>query len=230
MSGAESDPELDALLAEQIAYYRARAPEYEDDTMEELGPEVLKGAGRELLTAIDAFAPRGDVLELACGPGTWTVDLLRHAHSLTCVDAAPEMLEHAARRVDDERVRFIQADLFSWEPDRLYDAIFFGFWLSHVPLERFDSFWEMVASALEPGGRVLFVDDAYRTAEELIAGKESSTIGRRLHDGRPYRAVKVPHTPESLERRLADAGWRFVVTRGTGPFFWGQGVPDRICA
>jgi SAM-dependent methyltransferase len=225
MSGAEAQHELDTLLVEQIAYYRARAPEYDEDTLKELGPEVLEGAGRELLRAIDAFAPSGEVLELACGPGTWTADLLRHAHSLTCVDASPEMLELAARRAGDGQARFIRADLFSWEPDRRYDVVFFGFWLSHVPLERFDAFWDKVARALRSDGRVMFVDDAYRTADELIEGEGSSTIRRRLHDGSAFRAVKVPHTPESLERRLADAGWSCSVTPVSGPFFWGEGQP-----
>jgi demethylmenaquinone methyltransferase/2-methoxy-6-polyprenyl-1,4-benzoquinol methylase len=227
MTGAEANHELEALLAEQIAYYRAPAPEYRDDAMEELGVGVLASAERDLLAAIDAFAATGDVLELACGPGTWTERLLRHARSLTCVDASPEMLALAAERVSDERVRYLRADVFSWEPDRRYDAVFFGFWLSHVPLERFDSFWTTVARALATDGRVLFVDDAYRTGEELIEGHDSSTIGRRLRDGRPYRAVKVPHTPESLERRLADAGWSFTVRYvGSGPFFWGEGKPN----
>jgi SAM-dependent methyltransferase len=227
MSGAEADHELQALLAEQIAYYRARAPEYLDDAMEELGVGVLEGAERDLLAAIDAFAATGDVLELACGPGTWTERLLRHARSLMCVDASPEMLALAAERVSDERVCYLRADLFSWEPDRRYDAVFFGFWLSHVPLELFESFWATVARALEPDGRVLFIDDAYRTPDELIEGHDSSTIGRRLSDGRPYRAVKVPHTAESLERRLADAGWSFTVRSvGSGPFFWGEGRRD----
>jgi hypothetical protein len=65
MSGAEGQHELEALLAEQTAYYRARAPEYLDDALEELGRDVLAGAGRELLAALDGFAPRRDVLELA---------------------------------------------------------------------------------------------------------------------------------------------------------------------
>jgi hypothetical protein len=29
----------------------------------------------------------------------------------------------------------------AWRPDRRYDVVFFGFWLSHVPLERFAAFW-----------------------------------------------------------------------------------------
>lgn len=207
---------LTGLLAEQVAYYRARAPEYEAGALDLPGED-------ELIAALDAFRPTGDVLELACGPGTWTPRLLRYADSLTAVDAAPEMLAIAEARVGSGRVRFVEADLFGWRPDRRYDVVFFGFWLSHVPLERFDSFWSLVAGCLVPGGRVFFVDDAYRTADELIAGEESSTIRRRLSDGTAYRAVKVPHRPEELERRLAGLGWRISVHPTSGPFYWGAG-------
>jgi trans-aconitate methyltransferase len=206
----------DRLLAEQIAYYRARAPEYSDG--------VIPGAigGGELEAALDAFRPAGDVLELACGPGTWTEQLLEHADSLTAVDASPEMIALAAEKVGG-RARFIRADLFDWKLDRRYDVVFFGFWLSHVPLERFESFWSLVADALAPRGRVFFADDAYRTEEELIEGESSSTIQRRLNDGTAHRAVKVPHEPADLERRLDRLGWRITVTPTSGPFFWGAG-------
>ena len=136
------------------------------------------------------------------GPGVWTAQLLRHAESVTAIDAAPEMLAIARDRVRDERVRFVLADIFEWRPDRRHDVVFFGFWLSHVPLERFASFWTFVDTCLAPGGRVLFVDDAYRTPDELVAGAASSTIRRRLRDGSTYRAVKVPHTSHELEARL----------------------------
>src|ERR687883_354537 len=173
--------ESDSLLAEQIAYYRAIAPEYEDHTIPGPGED-------ELIAAIEAFRPTGDVLELACGTGVWTQRLLRHATSVTAVDAAPEMLAVPAARFGDGRVRFVEADLFTWTPDRRYDVVFFAFWLSHVPLERFESFWSLVADCLEAHGRVFFVDDAYRTAEELIDGASSSTIRRRLNDGTAYRS------------------------------------------
>jgi trans-aconitate methyltransferase len=187
---------------------------------------VIEGAvgGGELEAALDAFRPAGDVLELACGPATWTAQLLAHAAHLTAVDASPEMLAIAAAKVGhDPRVRFVEADLFRWRPDRRYDVVFFGFWLSHVPLERFESFWSLVAAALAPGGRVFFADDGYRTAEELVEGESSTTIERRLNDGTAHRAVKVPHEPQALERRLARLGWRITVTPTSGPFFWGAG-------
>src|SRR5918911_5191840 len=180
MNPAGSD-ELELLLAEQLAYYRALGLGYED-------PSVWRLGGSEVAEALDSFRPGGDVLELACGTGMWTRRLLRHATTVTAVDAAPEMLAVAAGRFGEGRVRFVEANLFTWTPDRRYDVVFFAFWLSHVPLERFESFWSLVANCLEAHGRVFFVDDAYRTAEELIDGASSSTIRRRLNDGTAYRS------------------------------------------
>jgi trans-aconitate methyltransferase len=221
MKGAD---DLDGLLAEQIAYYRARAPVYLDEAVTALAVET---AAEELRAALDAFAPSGDILELACGPGTWTQALLRHAGSVTAVDAAPEMLEIARRSVQDPRVRFIEADIFSWKPDCRYDVVFFGFWLSHVPPERFRSFWSLVEECLAPSGRVFFIDDAYRTPNELVDG---ATVRRRLSDGSEHRLVKTPHEPLSLQALLSELGWEIEV-RAPSPrygnangFYWGSGV------
>jgi demethylmenaquinone methyltransferase/2-methoxy-6-polyprenyl-1,4-benzoquinol methylase len=199
-----------------VTYYRARAGEFLDHTLD------LPG-GNELDKAVACFAPTGDVLALACGPGTFTPLLLEHAASVTAVDAAPEMLTIARQNITDERARFVQADLFSWRPDRRYDVAFFSFWLSHVPLERFAAFWSLVDECLAPGGRVLFAGDAYRTDDELIEGASTSAIQRRLSDGSTYRAIKVPHTVDGLEARLTRLGWDIRVHPTAGPFFWGAG-------
>ena len=212
------------LLAEQIAYYRARAPQYSQSTIDGLPADALAVAQRELPEAVDRFRPAGEVLELACGPGTWTPQLLRHASSVTALDASPEMLALAATAVgDDEHARFELADIFDWTPPRRFDVVFFGFWLSHVPPARFEEFWTLVAACLEPGGRVLFVDDGYRTADELVWGERSATIRRRLSDGRDFRIVKVPHEPAALERRLAELGWNIAVRAVAGTFYLGEG-------
>ncbi len=215
--GSAGGEEQRRLLDEQVSYYRALAPDY-------LGQALDLPGGDELTEALEAFRPTGSVLELACGPGVWTGRLLRHATDVTAVDASPEMLAIAAAWVGDQRVRFVQADLFAWAPDRRYDVVFIGFWLSHVPLERFDSFWSLVADGLKKNGRVFFVDDAYRTADELVEGPSSSTIRRRLDDGTCYRLVKVPHTPPDLENRLSRIGWNIKVTTTAGPFYWGAGT------
>jgi SAM-dependent methyltransferase len=216
MESADSG-ELGRLLDEQAGYYRSLAPDYLDKGLD------LPG-GDELAEALDAFRPTGSVLEFACGPGVWTGQLLRHATDVTALDASPEMLAIAAARVNDDRARFVQADLFTWVPDRRYDVVFMGFWLSHVPLERFASFWTLVADSLTEDGRVFFADDAYRTPDELIEGPSSATIRRRLDDGTAFRIVKVPHRPRELEQRLRQLGWHITVTPTSGPFYWGAGT------
>ena len=212
-----------SILAEQIAFYRAVAREYEYHDIDPESLDLDLTGLDELLAAIDAFRATGDVLELACGTGVWTQHLTRFATNVTAVDAAPEMLERAKKRGGAESVRFIEADLFSWRPDHRYDAVFFGFWISHVPEEHFDSFWSLVDDCLRPDGQVFFFDDNYRTEAELIEGPSSPIIQRRTRDGTPFHIVKTPFRAEELEGRLRALGWGITVTSTSGPFYWGTG-------
>ncbi len=90
-----NQPGTDAVMAEQVAYYRAVAAEYESHGLQAPG-------GEELVEAIESFRPEGSVLELACGRGRWTAELLRYATEVTAVDAAPEMLAAAAEHLGQE--------------------------------------------------------------------------------------------------------------------------------
>jgi ubiquinone/menaquinone biosynthesis C-methylase UbiE len=103
--GSAGGAEPERLLDEQVSYYRAIAADYLNQGLD------LPGGG-EVIEAVEAFQPTGSVLELACGPGVWTGQLLRHATDVTAVDASLEMLAIAAartREVGGERVRFIRA-------------------------------------------------------------------------------------------------------------------------
>jgi SAM-dependent methyltransferase len=204
---------VERLLAEQRRYYRERAPEYDDWWFRRGGYALDAETAarwfadvRELEAALEAFGPRGDVLELAAGTGIWTRHLLRHADRVTAVDAVPEVLELNRARTGGA-ADYVLADLVEWEPPREFDVCFFGFWLSHVPDARFDAFWSMVATALRPGGRVFLVDSAAgdRTHTRLRAEGEEEV--RNLADGREFRLIKVRRTPEELRTQLEPFGW-----------------------
>ncbi len=233
-----------AALREQLDYYRARAAEYDRWWLRsgrfDRGPEANArwfAEAARLEEILAAFAPRGEVLELACGTGLWTRHLVAYADRVTAVDAAPEVLAinrarlasttaptGAAARIRAADVRYLQADLFSWspEPPAAYDACVFAFWLSHVPEDRFTRFWETVAAALKPSGRVLFIDSA-RTerstaADHRLPEGDEETMTRRLDDGREFRIVKRFYDPEALRSRLAGLGWESSIAT-TGEFF-----------
>jgi SAM-dependent methyltransferase len=237
---AAGEPASDdeAVIRGQIAYYRARAGEYDDWFLRrgryDRGKDVnarwfdqLESVRAEL----ERFAPAGRVLELACGTGLWTERLARHARELTAVDASPETIRVARGRLAaaelTARVRLVEADLFAWRPEREFDVVFFAFWLSHVPPARFDAFWEMVRAALAPGGRVFFVDSLYTpestARDHRLGAPDDARVTRRLDDGREFEIVKIFHEPAALAERLSALGWR-VDVRATPDFFlYGQG-------
>ena len=224
------------IIQDQINYYRARAGEYDEwfyrrgrfNHGEDFNRKWFAQVA-DVARALDAFAPTGQVLELACGTGLWTQRLLDHADSLTAIDAAPEVLEINRQRIADDRVRYLQADLFSWDPEEHYDVVYFSFWLSHVPPEYFASFWSLVRQCLAPGGRAFFVDSLYEpttTAKnhELL-GRNSTIQDRKLNDGRTYRIVKVYHEPESLGIELAALGWETEIRQTDNYFLYGSALP-----
>jgi SAM-dependent methyltransferase len=214
--------ELDNLLGEQIAYYRARAAEYDASAPW----EVEEGSRSQLIDALRTFGPRGRVLELACGTGVWTEELARGCDQLTALDASPEMLEIASKRLAGRGVRFIRADIFGWRPDQRYDTIFFSAWLSHVPPQRFKSFWSLVGASLSDTGRVFVIDElpAGAAEEEMVAGTVAPVVSRPLRDGARHRAVKVFYEPEGLRRRLAALGWQFEIHTIGWRFFYAAGA------
>ncbi len=223
------------LLAEQLSYYRARAPEYDAwfrrEGRHDRGPEATAAWFREVeqvRQALDALPLDGaEVLELAAGTGLWTEPLARRAAHVTAIDAAPEMIARNRERLGRlaARVIYREEDLFAWQPERTWDAVVFAFWISHVPAARLDGFLRTVARALRRGGALLFVDalrEPSATArDDALPPAEQQVMLRHLDDGSAHRIVKNYWEPEELERRCRAAGLPVTVRRTPTYFLYG---------
>ena len=224
----------DGLLAEQRAYYRARAPEYDEWWQRrgryDRGPDLADEWDRQVArvaAALEAFGATGDVLEMAGGTGWWTERLARTARHLTVIDSSPETLDLNRHRVGRPDVDYLVADLFMWQPKKTYDVVFFSFWLSHVPRSRFSVFWSLVRSCLAPGGRVFLVDNRNdrRPSGEIkdpyVVQYGPDLELRRLHDGSRYQVVEVFYEPSELQSLLGRQRWtaRLEATRS---FIFGE--------
>jgi ubiquinone/menaquinone biosynthesis C-methylase UbiE len=245
--------DLDELLEEQAAYYRARAPVYDDwwegrDTngrSDEMRAAWLAERAR-LEAHLGGWCARlagSSMLELAAGTGNITRLAARSAARLTAVDSSPETLAINAGKLGAarNRVEFVVADLFAWEPPTTYDAVLFGFWISHVPTDHWAGFWSLVRRCLRPGGSIWFCDTADpelgwragvlpRPDARFLSGDETidaqtGVTERTLRDGRSYRVVKRFYEPDELARELATYGidatvtttkWAFLLGRGQG--------------
>jgi demethylmenaquinone methyltransferase/2-methoxy-6-polyprenyl-1,4-benzoquinol methylase len=107
------------------------------------------------------------------------------------------------------------------EPDRRVDAVFTGFWLSHVPRDRLAAFLDVVRRWLGPGGTFSFIDsllDPQSSAADHPAPADDVSV-RRLDDGRQFTIVKVYYEPRELEAALRGAGFEGVSVTTTGRFF-----------
>ncbi len=238
---AEPEPGS-ALLGEQLAYYRARAPEYDDwwlrrgrfDRGEELNAawrSDLAEVERSLAAFLAATCP-GRALELACGTGLYTRLLASRVGQLTAVDGSPEVLALNRARMEGRGTPlpdYVEADLFAWSPTERYDLVFMSFWLSHVPKARLPGFWAMVRGALAPGGTAYVIDSAWEPTSHAVdhatPDRDSGVATRRLGDGREFRVVKVFWKPDDLNAQFAVLGFDATIAQTPRYFIHGPARP-----
>ncbi|MBZ0281855.1 MAG: class I SAM-dependent methyltransferase [Anaerolineae bacterium] len=218
------------VLQDQIAYYRARAGEYDEwfyrKGRYDRGAEINQQWFDEValvMREVEALGRVGHVLELAAGTGIWTVELAKIASHITAVDASAEVIAINREKLSSPIVNYIQADLFAWEPDKQYDLVFFAFWLSHVPPEQLDGFLDKVRRATKPGGRIFAIDslpDNTSSAANHEAYRPDDIYHtRKLNDGREFKIVKIFYDPADLARKLAEHGFNAQV-KTSGRYFW----------
>ncbi len=218
-------PDLDAQLR---AYYAARADEYDDWYLRRgryshgVLADMAWQADLDAATLwLDRLPLSGEVVELAAGTGWWS-PLLAQKGTLSLYDAVEEPLERARQRLVAHGLTAHLHLRDAWaEPDRQVDALFCGFWLSHVPRARLAEFLAICRRWLKPGGTFAFIDsrrDPESGATDHPTAAEDLSI-RRLDDGREFTIPKVYYEPQELERALADAGFEAVSVTTTARFF-----------
>ncbi len=210
------------ILDEQMTYYRKMAQEYDETTGQTEELQRAFARARELLRQ---QAPVEQILELACGTGTWTRALLPLGRELTAIDASPEMLSLARQKVGNAAVQFQQADLFQWQPSQQYDLVFFANWLSHVLPQRLDAFLGTVARAVRPGASLALVDQYAPLPEDreiIVRDAEEGAIyaKRSLLNGQTFLIVKVFYDLQILENLLEALDFTVTVQKLDDIFFF----------
>jgi 2-polyprenyl-3-methyl-5-hydroxy-6-metoxy-1,4-benzoquinol methylase len=194
-------PEHDAEL---VDYYRRRAGEYEAIYAR---PERQADLARLKKSVAEGLAGT-QVLEIACGTGYWTQVIAATAKRVLATDVAEEPMRIAqAKSYPAGNVAFSTQNAYALGEDLgRFDAAFAGFWWSHVPRERIDDFLRSLHARLEPGARVLLIDNLYvegnSTALAGIDAAGNTYQMRRLGDGTRVRVLKNFVSEEELLERL----------------------------
>ena len=196
-----------------LDYYRRRATYYE---------RVYQKPERQTdLRAIEAWLPEvfkaRRVLEVACGTGWWTPFGAVDAASWLATDLSPETMEVASVKSMPAQVRFETVDACSLAElgARSFDGAFAACWWSHVPLTRLARWLATLHERLEPGARVVMLDNRFVPTSSTPLSRrdgDGNTYQRRtLDDGTVHEVLKNFPTREQavalLGARARDPQW-----------------------
>ncbi|MEO1056069.1 MAG: methyltransferase domain-containing protein [Actinomycetota bacterium] len=197
----------DAVGAEQIDYYRRRAPWY-DDVYTSVGDydqgAELNARWRDSVAGLQAIVDqvplRGECVELGMGTGFWSAHIINRVDRLWGLDASPEMLDRAQERLaDNPNVHLTVTDLWHWLPDRRWDCAVAFFFIEHVPDEVLPALLTTLHDALRPGGCVFVAEGAARQPEPVVETREV--------DGHTLRVVERRRTEPELRAAFRYAGF-----------------------
>jgi demethylmenaquinone methyltransferase/2-methoxy-6-polyprenyl-1,4-benzoquinol methylase len=218
LSGAEGT-RREATLRD---YYAARVPEYDRVYRKPERQQELRLLERWVPTV---FAGRR-VLEVAAGTGYWTRFIAPQTTSLLATDATEQALAVARKRVVSRKVSFAIADAYAL-PAELghFEAAFAGFWLSHVPKSRLGDFFAGLHARLEPGAKVLLLDNRFVAGSNhpiTDTDAEGNTYQtRRLQNGSVHKVLKNFPSGDDLLGMIAGVGAGTVLHQWQ--YFWALG-------
>ena len=168
--------------------------------------------------ALDALElkPGARVLELGCGPGDLTAELVARGAKVHAVDRSLEMLSIAAKQAPGAELE--RADVRSFIAPGLYDAVLIAFVLHELPVEDIGGVVERAAGALTSGGRLVILDHALPAGfagilwKAILRGIESRKIDQWLEvDVAAAIEAAGMHTP--VRQELADGKAQLIVAR-----------------
>jgi ubiquinone/menaquinone biosynthesis C-methylase UbiE len=186
-----------------VAYYKARAAEYEKIYAKPERQEDLK----EATTILQHVFAGKEVLEIACGTGYWTERIAKTAASIYAIDINESVLE-VARLKDwsNQQVTFGLADLFDFPYDKKYESLFAGFIWSHILLQDLDQFLSLANNLVVPGGTVVIMDNNFVEGSNhpitSIDAHGNSFQARQLEDGSSHLVLKNFPTEEFLREKI----------------------------
>jgi SAM-dependent methyltransferase len=121
---------------------------YRDNASAYAGREITSRQAR-LTAFVTLLAPNATILELGCGAGGDTAEMLARGFNVLATDGSPEMAEVASRRLGRPVGTLLFHDL---DEVQAYDGVWANACLLHVPRDELAPILKRIWRALKPGG------------------------------------------------------------------------------
>ena len=177
------------------------------------------GAPREtLLLALDLFEAEGlttgaerRAVDLGCGEGRDTAELLRRGWRVLAIDAEREAVERLRARtdLDSDAAARLEARISSFEEAEWgrADLVNSSFALPFCPPDRFPALWERIPSSLRRGGRFsgqLFGDRDGWAQDPALSFHRRAAVERMLQ---AFQVERFDEIEENGKTALGEPHW-----------------------
>ena len=172
---------------------------------------------QQVLASFDREERVGSAVDLGCGDGTDTAELIDRGWEVTAIDAEQDAMRRVLEKIPSERTPLLRTIVSSMEDVAIPDAdlVFASFSLPFCRPAAFPGLWKRLRSSLRPGGRFageLFGDrDSWasdpdmtfhdaRAAKKLFDGLEVESFEEEEEDGEAFESPKHWHVFHVIAR------------------------------
>lgn len=169
-----------------------------------------------LVHEVSGLAP-GTAFDAGCGAGAEAIWLATHGWQVTAADVAEAALALAEQRAAASgaanQVRWVQADLSTWQPDAEYDLVTTHY--AHPEMPQLE-FYDRIASWVAPAGTLLIVGHLHHDDHGSTAGH-----GHGHDGGEPPASASV--TAADITARLDPTVWEIATAQESHRTLTGPG-------
>lgn len=161
-----------------------------------------------LIHEIGGLEP-GTALDAGCGAGAEAIWLAANGWDVTGADVAHAALDFAQDRAADvgpaSQVRWVQADLSTWQPEAPYDLVTTHY--AHPAMPQLE-FYDRIASWVAPGGTLLIVGHLHQhgSAGDTHPPSEASATAAAITDRLDLAEWEIVTAEESHRSVIGPGG------------------------
>lgn len=127
-----------------------------------------------------------EILEIGCGPGTWTSLIASRCSKLVAIDVSEKMIEKAKEYIQNDNVAFINSDFMDHEFKEKFDKIFSVRVFEYISNKR--DFFRKACSLLNIGGELVIVT---KTKDSLWDFYKKLKKNLRFYDRNNFDEVRL---------------------------------------
>ncbi len=126
------------------------------------------------------------ILEIGCGPGTWTDLIASRCSKLVAVDISEKMIEKAKENIHNDNVTFINSDFTDHDFKEKFDKIFSVRVFEYIPNKK--DLFKKACSLLNPGGELVIIT---KTKDSLWDFYKRLKKSLRFYDRNSFDEVRL---------------------------------------